>query len=132
MSIRLLLLPLLFLTPHASAEADKYGVLHEERSLYTRILVHQNKDLLCLKFTLVRSDSNQSCKDLAQPKRMVFSYAQMSMAALLFNPNPDRILIVGLGGGTLPMALRELTPDAVIDTVEILSLIHISEPTRPY
>jgi len=50
---------------------------------------------------------------------MVFSYAQMSMAALLFNPNPDRILIVGLGGGTLPMALRELTPDAVIDTVEI-------------
>ena len=43
----------------------------------------------------------------------------MSMAALLFNPNPDRILIVGLGGGTLPMALRELTPDAVIDTVEI-------------
>lgn len=119
MSIRLLLLLLLFLTPHASAEADKYGVLHEERSLYTRILVHQNKDLLCLKFTLVRSDSNQSCKDLAQPKRMVFSYAQMSMAALLFNPNPDRILIVGLGGGTLPMALRELTPNAVIDTVEI-------------
>ena len=30
MSIRLLLLLLLFLTPHASAEADKYGVLHEE------------------------------------------------------------------------------------------------------
>lgn len=105
--------------PFATAAPDKNGVLHEERSLYTRILVHQNKDLRCLKFTLVRSDSNQSCLDLSQPKRMVFTYAKMTMTALLFNPAPKRILIVGLGGGTLPMALGELIPDAIIDTVEI-------------
>ena len=72
--------------PFATAAPDKNGVLHEERSLYTRILVHQNKDLRCLKFTLVRSDSNQSCLDLSQPKRMVFTYAKMTMTALLFNP----------------------------------------------
>ena len=119
MRIRLFILFSIFWPTHASAAPDKYGVLHEERSLYTRILVHQNNDLLCLKFTLVRSDSNQSCKDLAQPKRMVFTYARMTMAALLFNPTPKRILIVGLGGGTLPMALRELLPSSVIDTVEI-------------
>ena len=119
MRIRLFILFSIFWPTHAAAAPDKYGVLHEERSLYTRILVHQNNDLLCLKFTLVRSDSNQSCKDLAQPKRMVFTYAQMTMAALLFNPTPKRILIVGLGGGTLPMALRELVPSSVIDTVEI-------------
>ena len=119
MSLRLCFLLSLFWAAQINAAPDRYGVLHEERSLYTRILVHQNKNLLCLKFTLVRSDSNQSCKDLAQPKRMVFTYAQMSMAALLFNPSPKSILIVGLGGGTLPMALRELAPAAVIDTVEI-------------
>ena len=116
---RLFILLSIFWPIYALATPDKYGVLHEERSLYTRILVHQNNDLLCLKFTLIRSDSNQSCKDLAQPKRMVFTYAQMTMAALLFNPTPKRILIVGLGGGTLPMALRELVPSALIDTVEI-------------
>ena len=109
----------LFNTTLAAATPDKNGMLHEERSLYTRILVHQNKDLRCLKFTLVRSDSNQSCIDLSQPKRMVFTYARMTMTALLFNPTPKRILIVGLGGGTLPMALGELIPDAIIDTVEI-------------
>ena len=119
MSLRVCFLLSLFWAAQINAAPDRYGVLHEERSLYTRILVHQNKNLLCLKFTLVRSDSNQSCKDLAQPKRMVFTYAQMSMAALLFNPSPKSILIVGLGGGTLPMALRELAPAAVIDTVEI-------------
>ena len=50
---------------------------------------------------------------------MVFSYTQMSMASLLLNPNPASVLIVGLGGGTLPMALRDLLPNARIDTVEI-------------
>lgn len=123
MNIRIVIMLALLYTPLLQAAADKNGVLHEERSLYTRILVHQNNDLRCLKFTLVRSDSNQSCLDLSQPKRMVFAYAKMTMTALLFNPAPERILIVGLGGGTLPMALRELIPNAVIDTVEIDSAV---------
>jgi len=50
---------------------------------------------------------------------MVFSYVRMSMAALLFQPEPRTILVVGLGGGTLPTAFRELFPEAIIDIVEI-------------
>ena len=30
------------------------------------------------------------------------------MASLLLNPEPERVLILGLGGGTLPTALDEL------------------------
>ena len=94
-------------------------VLHEERSVYTRIIVEDSNRLRCLKFTLKREDSTQTCINLNYPKRMVFSYTQMSMASLLLNPNPASVLIVGLGGGTLPMALRDLLPNARIDTVEI-------------
>ena len=94
-------------------------VLHEERSVYTRIIVEDSNRLRCLKFTLKREDSTQTCINLNYPKRMVFSYTQMSMASLLLNPNPASVLIVGLGGGTLPMALRDLLPEALIDTVEI-------------
>jgi len=94
-------------------------ILHEERSVYTRIIVEDSNRLRCLKFTLKREDSTQTCMNLNHPKRMVFSYTQMSMASLLLNPNPARVLIVGLGGGTLPMALRDLLPEALIDTVEI-------------
>jgi spermidine synthase len=43
----------------------------------------------------------------------------MSMASLLFKPDPERIAIVGLGGGTLPLAFAELFPNAHIDAVEI-------------
>ena len=50
---------------------------------------------------------------------MVFEYTRMMMAALMLNPVPRRMLFAGLGGGTLPMALTELYPEAAIDVAEI-------------
>ena len=94
-------------------------VLHEERSVYTRIIVEDERNLRCLKFTLVRENSRQTCMDRNNPQRLVFDYAKMTLSALLLKPDPKRILIIGLGGGTLPMALRDILPSTVIDTVEI-------------
>ena len=94
-------------------------VLHEERSIYTRIIVEDERNLRCLKFTLVRENSRQTCMDRSDPQRLVFDYAKMTLSALLLKPDPERILIIGLGGGTLPNALRDILPSAVIDTVEI-------------
>jgi spermidine synthase len=41
------------------------------------------------------------------------------MMGLTLEPQPGRILILGLGGGTLPTALDETLPDARIDVVEL-------------
>ncbi len=114
-----LLAALLVNSAAPTAFAAGKTVIHEERSLYTSILVQQQRDLLCLNFTLKRADSSQSCMDLKNPKRMVFAYTRMAMSGLLFNPNPKNIMIVGLGGGTLPLALNEIFPQAKIQTVEI-------------
>jgi spermidine synthase len=46
-------------------------------------------------------------------------YPQMMLGALFVNPAPQSVLIVGLGGGTLPRALRQILPNARIDVVEI-------------
>jgi spermidine synthase len=43
----------------------------------------------------------------------------MMLASLLLDPAPSNVLIVGLGGGTLPTALAELYPAARIDIVEL-------------
>ena len=43
----------------------------------------------------------------------------MMLGALLLNPDPHSILIIGLGGGTLPRTLEKLLPQADIDVVEI-------------
>jgi spermidine synthase len=50
---------------------------------------------------------------------MVFDYTRMMMAALYLNPSPQRILVIGLGGGTLPGALQKLFPAAKLDVAEI-------------
>jgi len=118
-SIWTVLVALLVTCITPSVTAASKTVIHEERSLYTSILVQQQRDLLCLNFTLKRADSSQSCMDVKNPKRMVFAYTRMVMSGLLFKPDPKNIMIVGLGGGTLPVALNEILPEAKIQTVEI-------------
>ncbi len=94
--------------------------LYRAKSLYRDIYVVENNDLLCLKFSIPRrEDTSQSCMDRKDPMRMVFNYTRMMMAAVLINPEPRSILIVGLGGGTLPTAFNDMYPDAEITSVEI-------------
>ena len=92
-----------------SANAE---VIHQERSLYQKILATKKGDRLCLQFTVRRDQRSQSCMHTQDPKQMVLSYTQMMMSGLLMMPNPENILIVGLGGGTLVTALTELIPTA--------------------
>ncbi len=94
-------------------------IIHTERSLYSTILIDQRGSIVCMQFSVRREQRNQSCRDANDPQRMVFTYSKMMMAALLFQPNPQRILVIGLGGGTVPTALAQLFPDAKISVVEI-------------
>ena len=87
--------------------------------MYTHLIVEDEGSIRCLKFTLIRKNSRQTCIDRNNPQRLVFDYAKMTLSALLLKPDPESILIIGLGGGTLPNALRDILPSAVIDTVEI-------------
>jgi spermidine synthase len=43
----------------------------------------------------------------------------MTFAGLLLNAAPENILVLGLGGGSIPTTLSQLFPDATIDVVEI-------------
>jgi len=94
-------------------------IIHQERSLYSTILIDQQGPVMCLQFSVRRDQRNQSCINKRRPQEMVFVYARMVMTSLLLNPDPERILILGLGGGTLPLAFNELLPQAEIDVVEI-------------
>ena len=107
----------LFLLALAAPAAGE--VIHQERSLYRDITVEQNGPRRCLIFNVHRGDRNQTCIDLNEPERLVFSYTRMSFAGLLLTPEPESILVAGLGGGSIPMTFGDLFPDALIDVVEI-------------
>jgi len=70
-------------------------------------------------FGSVQAPGRQTCFRLNEPQRMVFNYTRMMMSSLFVKPDPKRVLVIGLGGGTLPMALAQVLPQARIDTVEI-------------
>jgi spermidine synthase len=93
--------------------------IHSERSLYRNIFVTEDDGLRCLTFRRARGGDRQTCFKPAAPKELVFSYTKMMLGSLYLKPDARRILIIGLGGGTLPMTLRELLPAAQIDVVEI-------------
>ncbi|MBU2870084.1 fused MFS/spermidine synthase [Colwellia sp. E2M01] len=99
-----------------TAQAD---VIHSERSLYTNILVEDDGDLRCLKFNVKSNNTRQSCFLKSQPKQLVFNYTKLLLTGLLVNPEPKRILIIGLGGGTMSNTLHDLLPTSLIDNVEI-------------
>lgn len=94
-------------------------VIHRQRSLYSTILVDQRGSLICLQFSVRRDQRNQSCMDKRRPREMVLAYTRMMMTGLLVQPDPALILMIGMGGGTMPTVLAELYPDAEIAVVEI-------------
>lgn len=119
MKILTRLLPLVLLCLATPALAQK--LVHSERSLYREVLVYEDRGERCMCFTRNCRIGRQSCLNLARPREFALNYTHMAMGGLLFTTPtpPQRLLVVGLGGGTIPGALRELLPDAEIDTVEI-------------
>ena len=94
-------------------------VIHTEKSLYRNIVVYEEDEQRCMSFSRRHETARQTCQSLQDPGQFVFSYTKMMMGALYLNPHPRKILMIGLGGGVLPMALAKLFPDARIDVVEI-------------
>ncbi len=112
----LLLLALLPVLPASAAQK----MIHSEKSLYREVLVYEEAGERCMCFTRACRIGRQSCLILNDPHRFALNYTRMMMAGTLFmGATPQRVLIVGLGGGSIPTALREILPQAQIDVVEI-------------
>ena len=94
--------------------------VHSERSLYREVLVYEQDGLRCMCFTRQCRIGRQSCIELRNPQRFALNYTRMMLAGTLFTQDdPRRILIIGLGGGSIPTALRTLLPKAQVEVVEI-------------
>lgn len=95
-------------------------VVYKQRSLYGDVAVVEHDGLRCMVFALVKGDSVQTCQYQDQTdKRLVYSYSKMVLGGLLLHPQPQKILLIGLGGASIPNALTEIYPQAQIDIVEL-------------
>ncbi len=62
--------------------------------------------------------ARQSSMRLTDPLALQLSYTRTMLAALLFQPQPQHILLVGLGGGSLVRFLHGHFPEAFLDCIE--------------
>ena len=61
----------------------------------------------------------QSAMELSNPGRLALAYTRKMMAFLLFNGDPGRILLLGLGGGSLAKFCYANLPAASLTVVEL-------------
>lgn len=95
------------------------SIIYHTANNYGSKWVYQTNNELCLSFLKPPANIRQSCLNLDNPNLLVFDYSKMMLATLYLKPTPQKILIIGLGGGSLPNALIKLLPSVQIDIVEI-------------
>jgi spermidine synthase len=101
--------------------SQTFGSLeHEEVSTFSQIRIRRAGDVRAM--TFVRDNGQevvQSRVNLSAPHTLVAPYARSMFAGYLYQPQPRRVLIVGLGGGAMVRFLTHHEPHAQIDAVEI-------------
>lgn len=71
----------------------------------------------------IGSDTVQSAMRLAKPNDLELSYTRSMMAFLLFVRDPQRVLMIGLGGGSLAKFVYWRIPRAQVTVVEVNSQV---------
>jgi spermidine synthase len=97
------------------------GILFERQSPYNYIVVRRTTDqlLLCYRHEHRRIEEIESRLSLADPLALLSEYTQAMLLALVWQPQPRHILLVGLGGGRLQMVLHHYLESASLYTVEL-------------
>jgi spermidine synthase len=93
-------------------------VLYDKPSAYNNIIVTEDDSgYRVLRFE--RNGARQTIAKPGDPTFLGFAYTKVAFAGLALAEDVKRIMIVGLGGGTMPVFLRHYYPKATIDVVEI-------------
>ncbi|MBM3345304.1 MAG: methyltransferase domain-containing protein [Betaproteobacteria bacterium] len=94
------------------------GILYEKDSLFGRVTVKEDEaGLRSLHFG--RDGARQTVVKPGDPDHLELPYARVAMIGLAMTEHVRRVLVVGLGGGSLPSFLRKQYPAAEIDAVDI-------------
>ncbi len=120
------ILPLVFA---AAALGDGERVIYTVDSLYTRIIVSQTSSVRIMRFQEgpVAQPADryfaQSAILLRDPHALYMSYARYSIACAGLVEDPERVLFVGLGAGSMPRFFAKAFPQTQVEVVEIDAMV---------
>lgn len=97
----------------------KDGQIDHIETTYNDIFVTKDKSQLHMAFQLTGWDYTQSSINLKDVDDLPIAYTRQMTMAVVYPAELKRILMIGLGGGSISTYLGRHMPDVVIDTVEI-------------
>jgi spermidine synthase len=99
--------------------ARKDGQLAHIETEYNDIYITKRRAELTMSFQLKGWDYTESITNLKDPDDLPLKYTRNMTLGVLYPEEPKRILMLGLGGGSISTYLGRHMPEMPIDTVEI-------------
>jgi spermidine synthase len=113
---------LFFAVPATAKEHDglEEKILFEKNSLYQFIVVSEDVEKKERYIYNTKRDYMQGGISVTDPDRLIFEYYRLSFISLAFlDREPEDVLFVGLGAGSMPRYFCRYYPVAKVDVVEI-------------
>jgi spermidine synthase len=101
--------------PWPPAAWARLKTLLEKDTFYHRIRIEEDDEARYMYF----DRTLQSAMNLKDPTALRLIYSRYTSLALAFRPDARKMLIVGLGGGSIPKKLEKEFPSLEMDVVEI-------------
>jgi predicted membrane-bound spermidine synthase len=86
---------------------------------YNDVFITKRSNQLVMSFQVKGWDYTESIANLTDPDDLPLRYAQVMTIATIYPDAPRKILMLGLGGGSISTYLGRFLPEATITTVEI-------------
>lgn len=98
------------------------GIIYDRRGPNNRYVIEKTGTVLALYFAHPQETPTAAIMseiDLLDPLNLLFGYSRAFMLSLIWQPQPQRIFMLGFAGGRIPLVLHHYFPSALIDVAEI-------------
>lgn len=114
-----LLLPSLFVLVAAVLRAEATDYVQHFDTIYNSLTIERRGPVVELRARSRRGEALESAVNLADPLQLVVDYTRTLYAGLFFEPEPKRVLMIGLGGAGFHRMFSAAYPDSLLQTVEL-------------
>jgi spermidine synthase len=95
------------------------GQIAHIETVYNDIYISKRRAELTMAFQLKGWDYTESVINLREVDDLPVRYTRVMTIGILYPPAPKKILMIGLGGGSISTYLGHFMPDVTIDTIEL-------------
>ena len=95
------------------------GEIAHIETAYNDIFITKHRHELTMSFQLKGWDYTETSVNLREPDDLPVRYTRVMTLGIVYPPQPKKILMIGLGGGSISTYLALAMPEVAIDTIEL-------------